>query len=243
MVRPDRGALRHPTGPLVGLRGASGTRIRPASGGHGFPPGPCGVSTPFGLLPGRTSRPDCSGRRPPVRFRFPSEAHRSTPAPSRSPEGPARRTMLPSLSFLAPRHIPERRTRCVCGASGPARAASEVWSPPSRRPPPSLRAPCGTRAPSSFALPGLLLAPVGLPLGRPCPPDVARVTSPRSPVERNGRRRLQGLDPDVELVRGDPCESPRRCLPGLYPSRALSPPVLARALSSARGPPSRVGRD
>jgi hypothetical protein len=117
-----------------------------------------------------------------------------------------------------------------CGASGPARAAYEVWLPPSRRPPPSLRAPCGSRASSSFALPGLLLASIGLPLGRPCPHDVAHVDSPRSPGEQGGRRRLQGLDPDVELVRGAPCGTPRRSLPGLHPSRALSPPVLARAL-------------
>jgi len=100
------------------LRGASRTRIRPASGGHWFPPGPYGVSTPFGLLPGRTTQPDRSGRGPPVRFRFPSEAHRSTPAPSRGPEGPARRTMHPSLSFLTPQHMPERRTRM--GAEHPA---------------------------------------------------------------------------------------------------------------------------
>lgn len=166
----------------------------------------------------------------PLRFRFPAKAHRSTPAPSRGPEGPTRRTMLPSLSFRAPRHIPERWTRCLGGASGPARAACEVWSPPSRRPPPSLRAPCGSRASSSFALPGLLLASIGLPLGRPCPHDVTRVDSPRSPGEQGGRRRLQGLDPDVELVRGAPFGTPHRSLPGLHPSRALSPPVLTRAL-------------
>jgi hypothetical protein len=166
----------------------------------------------------------------PLRFRFPAKAHRSTPAPSRSPEGPTRRTMLPSLGLRAPRHIPERWTRCRCGASGPARAACEVWLPPARRPPPSLRAPCGSRASSSFALPGLLLASIGLPLGRPCPHDVAHVDSPRSPGEQGGRRRLQGLDPDIELVRGAPCGTPRRSLPGLHPSRALSPPVLARAL-------------
>jgi hypothetical protein len=64
------------------------------------------------------------------------------------------------------------------------------------------------------------------------------------PGGADGRGRLQGFDPDAELVQAaDPCGPARRCLPGLHPSRALSPPVLARVLGCTRGPPPRVGRD
>ena len=72
----------------MGLRGAPRTRIRPAPDGHGFPPGPCGVSTPFGLQPGRTSRPDCSGRGPPCAFaslQRPTAAHPHRPGVPKDP--------------------------------------------------------------------------------------------------------------------------------------------------------------
>jgi hypothetical protein len=89
-VRSGRSASRRPTGPFLGLRGAPRTRIRPALDGHGFPSGPCGVSTPFGLQPGRTTRPDCSGRGPPCAFaslQRPTAAHPHRPGVPKDPRG------------------------------------------------------------------------------------------------------------------------------------------------------------
>lgn len=67
----------------------------------------------------RGGRGDCSSRRPSLRFRLPTEVCRSTPAPSRDSEESTRPTMLPSLGFPAPRHIPERGTRSIREASRP----------------------------------------------------------------------------------------------------------------------------
>ena len=70
------------------------------------------------------------------------------------------------------------------GLPAPLRAASGVWLPPSRRSPPFLATPCGAAASIGFPLQGVLPAPIGTPLGAPCPRGVARVDSPRPPGER-----------------------------------------------------------
>jgi hypothetical protein len=144
------------------------------------------------------------------------------------PEGPARPTMLPSLGFRAPRHMPERGTRHPQGLPAPRRAACEVWVPPSRRPPPSLRAPL--RAPE-----------------RPRASRFEAFSSRRSDPSRGplpscrcrrfasllkgacGRVRLQGLDPGVELV-------------VLRAPRARSVDASLRFLPPERSPHRPVGR-
>jgi len=118
--------------------------------------------------PGSSRRADCSARHPPCAFRFPSEAHRITPAPSREPEGSARQTMLPSLGFRAPRHMPGRRTRLPqgvrpCGVPRPrfgASIAASTTVPPGALRPPSVhglsssrRSPLVGRTPSRKPLP------------------------------------------------------------------------------------------
>jgi len=87
------------------------------------------------------------------------------------------------------------------GRPAPCRAACEVWSPPSRRPPPSLPAPCGVGASIGFSLQGLLLAPIGSPLGGllpswRCPRGLASL--PWGACERG---RLQGVDPGASSFR------------------------------------------
>jgi hypothetical protein len=72
-----------------------------------------------------------------LRFRSPTEVHRSTPAPSRGPEGPPRRTMLPSLDSLALRHMTGRRTRFPRGFR-PRCVPRPGFRPPSRLSPSSL---------------------------------------------------------------------------------------------------------
>jgi len=128
--------------------------------------GPLGVSTPSGLPRGRACRTDCSARRPPCAFRFPSEVHRSTPAPSRTPEGTlVRRCFLPWASLP--------HDTCRNGGSSPRgvqprSAPRGVWiphrdhpagPPGTLRPPsvhglhPSRRSPRAGRTPSRAPLP------------------------------------------------------------------------------------------
>jgi len=167
----------------------------------------------------------------PIPFRGPSQHPRTVPGSRRNP----RRTMLPPLGFFAPRHLPERR--CVsAGRPAPQRVAGGL-GPPLRHSPPSLREPCGPRASTGFTLQGVLLAPVGLPLGSPCPPAVARVDSPRS-SGTCGHGRLQGLDPGVELVRSVAPLRARRvdAFLGFVPPER-SPPPSSRALLNWRPVP------
>src|SRR5262245_52187530 len=81
-------ALRRPSGPLVELRGAPGTQTRPRQDGHGFRPTRTAFRRPPGIRETGPPEPAFAGRGPPLRFRSPAEVHRSTPAPSRGPEGP-----------------------------------------------------------------------------------------------------------------------------------------------------------
>jgi len=161
------------------LRGAPGTQTPAHSDAHGLRPTRTAFERPPGSREPGPAEPDCSGRRPPLRFRSPSEVHQTTPAPSRRPEGrPVGQCFLP-WALPAVRHVPERRTRIPRGLPAPLRAASGVWVPPSRRPPPSLPTPFGAGASFGFSLQGVLLAAIGPPLGGPCPHGVARVDSPR----------------------------------------------------------------
>ena len=189
---------------------------------------PLGVLTPSGFF-GSSGRADCSARRPPCALRFSSEAHRITPAPSREPEGSARRTMLPSLGFRAPRHMPERRTRCPqgvlpCGVPRPR--FGYLPRGVHHRPFESLAAPERPRAFhfeafSSRRSGSLSEAPALLPL---------RASIRLAPIGACGRDRLQGLDPGgSSFGPSGPCGPTRRCLPGVVPFRAFSPSVLASA--------------
>jgi hypothetical protein len=148
--------------------------FRPTRTAFRRPPGTRGAGPP---------EPAYAGRGPPLRFRSPSEVHRSTPTPSRRPEGPH-----VGRCFLSWALVPYD----TCGTSDPRfarlpaslRAASGVWVPPSRRPPSSLPTPFGAGASMGFSLQGLLLATIGTPSGAPCPPGVFRVDSPHPHGER-----------------------------------------------------------
>ena len=89
-----------------------------------------------------------------------------------------------------------------------------------------------------FTLQGVLLEPMGTPLGAP-----ALVSFPasirRAPMGSGRTWATSGLRSRRELVLPpDPRRDPaRRCLPGFLPSRAFSPPVLAFRFRS-RGLPS-----
>jgi hypothetical protein len=225
----DRGALRghHPT----------------RCHGHGFR-GPARRFNALRACAGRAGRADCSARRPPCAFRFPSEVHRSTPAPSRNPEGSLTPDDASSPGLLCPTTHAGTADPLPAGLPAPRRATSEVWVPPSRRPPPILRKPCGPRASTGFRLRGVLLAPVGLPLGSPALlPFSASIRL--APIGACGRGRLQGLDPGDELVQSvEPLRARRAdASMGFFPSERSPPPSLRALHGFAPAPPPRVGRD
>lgn len=118
-----------------------------------------------------------------MRFRSPSEVHRSTPAPSREPEGSHVGRCFLSWA-LVPYDTSGTKDPHIAGLPAPLRAASGVWVPPSRRPPSSLPTPFGAGASMGFTLQGLLLATIGTPSGAPCPLGVPRVDSPHPHGER-----------------------------------------------------------
>jgi len=168
--------------------------------------------------------------------RGPSRHPRTVPPTRR----PARRTMLPSLGFLAVRHVPGRRTRLPRSLPAPQRAASEVWVPPSRRAPPSLRTPCGARASIGFTLQGLLLASSAPPLGGRCPRGVARVDSPRPPGERADAVGFRASIPArMRSGRRVPKDPARRCLPGFLPPERSPPPSWGAAFHGGASPRTR----
>jgi hypothetical protein len=203
--------------------------------------GPLGVSTPSGLLRGGRARRIA----PPHALRVPcASLQRSIAAPPHRP-GPrrdARRTMLPSLGSRAPRHMPERRS-VSAGRPAPKRAARGLGTSSATMTTVPAENLSALRASSGFTLQGVLLAPVGLPLGSPCPPAVARVGSPR-PLRSVRTRSASGPRSRrrARSVRGTLAGVARRCLPGLRPSRAFAPSGLAGALF-ALAPSSRVGQE
>jgi hypothetical protein len=180
---------------------------------------------------------------PPCAFRFPSEAHRNTPAPSRETEVSARQTMLPSLGFLAPRHMPGRRTRCPqgvlpCGVPRPR--FGYLPRGVHHHPCGSLAAPERPRAFlfeafSSRRSDSLSEVHALLPL---------RASIRLAPIGACGRDRLQGLDPGGSSFRPSRLAARRvDASLGFFPSER-SPPLSLRALRGfAPAPPPRVGRD
>jgi hypothetical protein len=220
-----RGRLAANRGPLLGSRGAPRTRTRSRRGGHGFPPGPRGVSTPDGHPRNRASRTALAARGPSMRFRTPSEAHRNTAAPSRRPvarqsddasspglPGPTTRAETADPSPAAPPgsaacHVRGLATSLAASTTVPAGALRRRSVPrlhPSRRSPRS----------------------DGYPSRDPCPPALRRAVSPR-PHEGVRARWATGLRARCELVLPPSKGTARRCLPGLHPSRAFPPPVPA----------------
>jgi hypothetical protein len=148
-------------------------------------------------------RPAFAARRASSCFRFPTEVHRSTPAPSRRPKPTSSNDASSPGLWCRTTHA-GAADPLRAGRPAPCRAACEVWSPPSRRPPPSLPAPCGVGASFGFSLQGVLLASIGSPLGGllpswRCPRGLA--SPPWGACERG---RLQGLDPDASSFRPSP---------------------------------------
>jgi len=236
------GALRRADGPLVGFRRASRTS-RPAATRMGCV-GPARRFHALRALASRRVSTHCCADGPPCAFRFPAEACRSTPAPSRDPEGFARRTMLPSLGFCAPRRLPERRIRCLRGVqprSVPRPRFGHLPRGVHHRPSGGLAAPERPRASpfeafSSVRSDSLSGVPALLPL-------LASIRL--APIGACGRDRLQGLAPGRELVRSVAPLRARRvdASLGFFPSER-SPPPSSRALHGfAPAPPPRVGRD
>jgi len=80
-----------------------------------------------------------------LRFRSPSEVHRSTPAPSREPEGSHVGRCFLSWALL-PHDTSGTTDPRFTGLPAPLRATSGVWVPPSRLPPSSLPTPFGAGA-------------------------------------------------------------------------------------------------
>jgi len=169
-------------------------------------------------------------------FRGPSHHPRTVPRP----RGASRRTMLPSLGFLAPRHMPERRTRCPqgvlpCGVPRPR--FGYLHRGVHHRPCESLAAPERPRASPLEAFSSVRLDPLSEILA--LLPLCASIRL--APIGACGRDRLQGLAPDSSsFCPSSPCgpDAPRP--PGLVPFRAFSPSVLASASwIRARSPTTR----
>ncbi len=200
------------------------------------PLGPLGVSTPSGLLgTGRPARLSPIGR-PPCAFAFLPRSLSSTRAvPSNTRIDRSDDAPFPGLSCRTT-HDGAADPRDGRGSAPPACRVRGL-RPPSRRPPPSLPAPCGVGASIGFPPRGLLLASIGRPLGRPCPPGVHRIGSLASPG--SGRMRAtSGRRSRREYVRsaGSTRDPARRCLHEVHPPRAFAPCVLASRFGRARSP-------
>jgi len=205
---------------------------------------PLGVSTPSGLARVRRWPTHCCADRPPCAFRLPAEACRITPAPSRDPEGSARRTMLPSLGFRAPRHMPDRRTRCPQGVRPrgvPRPRFGYLHRGVHHRSCGSLAA---SERPRAFAFEAFSsvrsdsLSGVHalLPL---------RASIRLAPIGACGRDRLQGLAPGSSSFCGRALAGSARVDASLafVPSERSPPPSLRALHGFAPAPPPRVGRD
>lgn len=236
---PDT-AFRRPVLPLVGFRGAPGTRTRRTRADDRFPPDPWAFrrlsgGRPPDLQRGR-SRPEAplALSRPfrdmPLQPRTAASLHR--------PEGRATRpAVLPLLGFLALRHslgpadpLEWRRI------PPPPRAASGVWLPPSRPSPPGLPAPKRRSVPGlhpTWRSPRSWWVP---PLGDPCPPDVAwRLHLPKELQAVQAAFRAS-FPRRVRSVVGRPKPSDRRGHPGFLPFRAFPPSARGHACSRKPGP-------
>jgi len=230
-LRPSRGlrsgatratASQRQHGPLLRLRGTSGTQIRPRSNGHWFRSTRTAFRRPPGSCETGPAEPTFAGRRPPLRFRSSSEVHRSTPAPSREPEGSLVGRCFLSWAFVpfdtcrgggpVPAERPAPR-RATSGVSTPFAASTTV--PP---------APFGAERP--WASPFKAFSSKrSAPLARR-PAFVALAASIRlAPMGSVRTRSPSRLRSRFELVLPFriPKDPARRCLPGLFPFRAHIP--------------------
>jgi len=246
-LRPSRGlrsgatrstASQRQHGPLVRLRGTSGTQTRPRSNGYWFRSTRTAFRRPPGSCETRPAEPTFAGRRPPLRFRSSSEVHRSTPAPSREPEG-----SLVGRCFLSWAFVPFD----TCRGGGPvAREASSSAASHVRgfdplrgvhhRPSRAFR----RGASVGFTLQGVLLEAIGSSCEGPCLRGVGRVDSPRPHGERADAVAFKASIPlRARSAVPDP-EGPGAPMPSwAFPLQSTHPASVVAALIAARSPRTR----
>jgi hypothetical protein len=237
---PDA-ASRRPVRPLVGFRGAPRTRVRKLEDGHGFRPTRAAFSRALRVFIFRTSPgalrlltgPPCA---------FAPLQRRATAAPQSGVAPPpvagwaTRPAMLPLLGFLRPTthagptdplFMTANPFTAACHVRGLATSlAASTIGPPGAR---------SAGASLGFALQGVLLVRERCPFRGPCPPDVPVGRLPGRRFDRAAAFRAF-FPRRVRAVTGFPKEPGRRCLPGLFPSRALPPSLRAIACSHDAGP-------
>jgi hypothetical protein len=219
--RPSHGIARHP-------EVLDPTRSRRSW----VPSSPRGVSTPSGHLAGRRS-----ARLSPVEallvlslpYRGPSQHPRTVPPGPKT--GTSDDASSPGLS--RPTTHPGRRTR-IDRASGSTACHVRGFRPPSRRPPPSLPAPEGVGASMGFTLQGFDPRVERASSRTPLPSCRSPRRFAASPGDATDAVDFRALLPARSRASSSPLrDPPRRCLPGIPPSRAFSLLVLATA--SVRG--------
>jgi hypothetical protein len=177
-----------------------------------------------------------------LRFRSPSEVHRSTPAPSRGPEGPHVGRCFLSWALM-PYDTSGTTDPRFTGLPTPLRATSGVWVPPSRLPPSSLPTPFGAGASLGFILQGVLLATIGTPSGAPCPLGVSRVDSPHPHGERADAAAFRALIPSRARSAIPNPEGSGAPMPSwLSTLQSVPSPRPSPPLRIAGDPLARVGR-
>jgi len=235
--RPSRGlssgatrkdALRRPTGPFMGLRGAPRTPTRLA-GRTWVPSARTAFRRPRGIRePGAPGRIAPVGG-PPCTF---ATLQRSIAAPPHRPAGP-RGSRLSDDASSRRLCCPTTRTGTADpfahGASGPApcHVRGLVTSfAASTTDPANLLA--KARASTGFSLQGVLLAPIGPPFGSLDPPGVSRGI-PKPLAGPRTRGRLQGVDPGASSFCPSDPEGPGASMPSwassLQSVRPLRPAV------------------
>jgi hypothetical protein len=177
-----------------------------------------------------------------LRFRSPSEVHRSTPAPSRGPEGPHVGRCFLSWALM-PYDTSGTTDPRFTGLPTPLRATSGVWVPPSRLPPSSLPTPFGAGASLGFSLQGVLLATIGTPSGAPCPLGVSRVDSPHPHGERADAAAFRASIPSrARSAIPDPEGSGAPMPSWVFTLQSVPSPRPSPPLWIAGDPLARVGR-
>lgn len=236
----------------MGLRGASWFAPRRAWVRMGWHPSRAAFRTPCGMDPGSClpSLGTTRGRSvlrltPTVGFRSPSEIGRPDPAPSRAPPWGRSADGASSPGLSRPFD-----TFQVGGSAWwweiplPPRAASRVWLPSSRHAPPD---PADTawvpERPWDCPLQGVLPIVMGTPLGAPALLAFAapfhhliRVVARGSEEPRQAPLPSGPCSHDGFVRTPAPVGAGRRCLLGVHPSRACSPPC-ERRLSFAGASP------
>jgi hypothetical protein len=194
VVRPAAPPHGGDHGPLWRLRGDPGTQPRSCAGAHWVAPDPHGVSTPTGFRQERRSRTGFPDGGPPFAF---APLQRSIAALPHRPAGRTGRSddaSSPGLSCPTT-HDGTADPLPVAGGrshSPTPRAASEVSSPPSRRPPPPLPTRRARRSVHGLHPPRPSPHTDGCPSRSPCPRDVDASGSP-PPMGSGGTRPASGL--------------------------------------------------